>query len=272
MARNRSHRSSKRNCQKRAKPRLSLTLPRPPATSRESARHCGKRTDVRRSVRSSGQRVRPPQAPRRLERERRRRGAARDPRRAARGRRRAAGGQGLHRRGPRARGRRGGDALRSRPATRWSRSSTTRLVETAGRRGRADLELRAEPPRRDPDGRPAGLGQDHHHRPSSRCACKTRERKKVLLASLDMPPPGGAGAAGACWRGRPASRPCRSCRARRRSRSPRARSTAAQRRGLRRPDPRHRRPPAHRRGADERGREIARPRPARTRPCWSPTR
>ena len=57
------------------------------------------------------------------------------------------------------------------------------LVEMLGGDERATLSLGA-PARRDPDGRPAGLGQDHHGRQAG-AAAAARERKKVLLASLD---------------------------------------------------------------------------------------
>ena len=42
---------------------------------------------------------------------------------------------------------------------------------------------------RDPDGRPAGLGQDHDQRQARPAGCGMREHKKVLLASLDTQRP-----------------------------------------------------------------------------------
>ena len=89
----------------------------PDGQEMERARHPGKAevrsarygVDVREPDHPAHRRLRPPQAARRAERGRRRRGDARDPHRAARGRRGAAGGQGLRRPGARARGRPGGD-------------------------------------------------------------------------------------------------------------------------------------------------------------------
>ena len=119
---------------------------------------------VRRANRSAVFGIRPPRRSRRAVREGRRRGDARDPRRPARGRRRPAGGPRVHRQGHRARHRRGGDPLG--PARRpGGQDHLRRPGGDAGRGRRArGPEPLAQSADRDPDGRPAGLGQDHHRR------------------------------------------------------------------------------------------------------------
>ncbi len=88
---------------------------------------------------------------------------------------------------------------------------------------------RAQPRRQsaggDHDGRPAGLGQDDDHRQARQAPDRKRERKKVLMASLDVARPAAQeqlAVLGAPGRGR---RRCRSSPASRRSRSPSARSS-----------------------------------------------
>ena len=78
----------------------------------------------------------------------------------------------------RGRHRRGGDPLG--PAGRpGGQDRLRRPGRDAGRRGRArGPEPRAQPADRDPDGRPAGLGQDHHRRPSWRCAWRKTSARR----------------------------------------------------------------------------------------------
>ena len=52
----------------------------------------------------------------------------------------------------------------------------------------AEVDLAAIPPVADPHGRPAGLGQDHHHRQARPPPAQPRQ-KKVLLAALDTQRP-----------------------------------------------------------------------------------
>ena len=106
---------------------------------------------------AAGDALRGPLA-RQAERGRRRRGDAGDPPRAARGRRQLQGRQILHRDAegalPR---RRGAGEPRPGPAGGQDRQ---RGADGADGRHRARARLRLQRPDRDPDGRPAGLGQD----------------------------------------------------------------------------------------------------------------
>ena len=114
------------------------------------------------------------------------------------------------------------------------------LVEMLGAEGEGALARRAAGAH--PDGRPAGLGQDHHLG-QARAVLQNRDKKRVLMASLDVNRPAAmeqlkvlgeqAGVADAAHHRRPA---------RRRHRQARHRGGA--RRRLRRGHPRHRRPPA----------------------------
>ena len=94
---------------------------------------------------------------------------------AARGRRRAAGGEGLHRAGEGEGARRGGRRQpHAGPGAGGRRAP--RAHRPDGRRQRG-----AQPRRRaagdHPDGRPAGLGQDHHAR-QARASCCARSRRR----------------------------------------------------------------------------------------------
>jgi signal recognition particle subunit SRP54 len=139
-----------------------------------------------------------------------------------------------------------GPAGHARPA--GSRSSTT-SCRGARRRGQVPIDLDA-PAGADPDGRPAGLGQDHHLSAKIAKRLKERTSKKVLMASLDDRRPAAMeqlrvlGEADrrryAADRRGPVGRADRQARAARR-----------QARRLRRRHPRHGRPP-YRRRADGR--------------------
>ena len=125
----------------------------------------------------------------------------------------------------------GGAPLASRPASRSSRSSTTPGRGARRRRGR----YRRPWPRpqravagADPDGRPAGLGQDHHLRQDRAAAAEPRQEEGAAGLARRAPP-GGAAAAARRWRSRRASPACRSSPARRRWRSPSAPWTSARR-------------------------------------------
>ena len=59
------------------------------------------------------------------------------------------------------------------------------LVDTLGSDGQT-IDLNAGATGRDHDGRPAGLRQNHHHRKDSRAVSPQRDKRKVLMASLDI--------------------------------------------------------------------------------------
>ena len=59
------------------------------------------------------------------------------------------------------------------------------LVEMLGGEEPEALNLDADAAGGDPDGRPAGLGQDHHLGQAGAAAIQRMERKKVMMASLD---------------------------------------------------------------------------------------
>ena len=120
-------------------------------------------------------------------------------------------------RDPRARGRPGGAARASRPARWWSRSSTTSWSSCWAARS-SELNLERAAAARGPDGRPAGLGQDHHQRQARLPAAHARSARRCCWprSTCSARPPRSSSR---CWRARPRSRACRSCPARRRSRS-----------------------------------------------------
>ena len=60
-----------------------------------------------------------------------------------------------------------------------------RELARADGRGKRRAQPRRHAARGDPDGRPAGLGQDHHQRQAGEVACASR-RRKPLLASCDV--------------------------------------------------------------------------------------
>ena len=172
-------------------------------------------------------------------------GAARSARGAARSRRRPAGGQGLHRPG-----------RASAPSARRCIKSVTpgqqvvKIVHDAlvdmlgggeGDTG-ADLDLDAAAGA-DPDGRPAGLGQDHHLR-QARAAAARSERKRRCCWPRSTPAARPRRSSWRRWRSRSASTACRSSPARRRCTSPQRAMDRGRRERLRRRHPRHRRPPA----------------------------
>ena len=74
----------------------------------------------------------------------------------------------------------------SNPSSRarwWSRSSMTRWSRRLARRPRPRSQGRAAGA--DPDGRPAGLGQDHDDREDRQAAYRSVKAQRVLMASLD---------------------------------------------------------------------------------------
>jgi hypothetical protein len=207
-------------------------------------------SDVRRPVRASRRHLRPAAPPRRAERGRRERGPARDPRGAARGRRRPSCRQAVRLRRARARRGPGGPALRH----AWPAGGQDRPRPSRGHaRGR---ERGAEPQRlaagAGPDGRPAGIGQDHLDG-EDRAAAEDQGPQEGPDGLARHAPSGGAGAVAhprrAGGRGHAADRP-RAAAGRDRA----ARDAGRAHRGLRRGDAGYRRPPRHRRGADGRGR------------------
>jgi hypothetical protein len=122
------------------------------------------------------------------------------------------------------------------PRARWS----IKIVHDATRRdarlrkARADQPERASPPVADPDGRPPGLGQDHHHRQDRQAACQDARQAQGADGLARHAPSGRAGAARqvlgraerASTRSRSLQRPDA------RSRSPSAPCQAARRRRL----------------------------------------
>ena len=179
---------------------------------------------VRQPVGTAWWNSRSPDAARRAVGGRRRCRAARGAPRAARGRRRARRGALVRRAGEEERGRHRGDQVghagpdgrqaRARPADRDAR-----------------LERRSDRPQRagagrHHDGRPAGLGQNHHHR-EDRAAPHRAGQAQGADGLARHAPSGRDGAArGARPAGRASTR-CRSSRARRRRRSRAARSKPA---------------------------------------------
>ena len=149
--------------------------------------------------------------------------AARGPHRAARGRRLAAGGPLLRPVGRRQGARPGGDQVGDAgPAGGQDRARRAR--RDAARRGRARAPARRLAARADPDGRAAGLGQDHDDR-EARAAAQGPRGQAGADGLARHPPPGGDGAArdprDPGRRRHPADRP----RPGRRSPSPGARSS-----------------------------------------------
>ena len=125
----------------------------------------------------------------------------------------------LHRQGARPRRRRrGGQVGHARPDGRQDRPR--RAGRDAGL-GRRPDRSRRRAARADPDGRPAGLGQDDHDRQDRQAAAPSANGRKVLMASLDTRRPA-ARSSCACSASRPASTRCRSSPARRPCRSPAA--------------------------------------------------
>ena len=102
----------------------------------------------------------------------------------------------------------------SRPARWWSRSCTT--IWSICWAAKSELNLSGPPPARDPDGRPAGLGQDHHQRQARLSAAHEGRRALWPRSTCSARPPRSSSR---CSRTRPESRACRSCPVRRRSRS-----------------------------------------------------
>ena len=165
--------------------------------------------------------------------------------------------------------RRGGDPQRSRPGQVVVKIVHDELVAMLGGDSAASSNLGAPPA----VVLMAGLQGSGKTTTAAKLAPRLQvaERKKVLLASLDVHRPaahGAAGGAGAAGRGREPADRRRPAAAR--HRPPRARDRPAQ--GYDVADPRHRRPPARRRGDDGRGGRGARRSRSRTRPCSSPTR
>jgi signal recognition particle subunit SRP54 len=140
--------------------------------------------------------------------------AMREVRRALhRGRRGAGSGPRFHRPGAREGGRRR-DRQVVKPGQMVVKIVHDELVAMLGEEGVA-IDLNAPRPRRHHDGRPAGLGQDHHHRQDRRAAGRSATSKKVLMASLDTRRPA-AQEQLASSASRSASPRCRSSRASRR--------------------------------------------------------
>jgi signal recognition particle subunit SRP54 len=137
----------------------------------------------------------------------------------------------------------------------------------AGRRRTRSAEDR-QPACDDPDGRPAGLGQDHHHRETGQTA-EGKERQAVLMASLDTNRPAAMEQL-AILGAQIGVDTCPSSRAKTPSRSPSAPRQQATLGGYDVVFAGYRRPSAHRRSADGRGSGGPRHRP-RAKPCWSST-
>ena len=204
-----------------------------------------------------------------LSREGRRRGAARGARRAAGGRRRPAGGARLHRQGQGGGRRRGGDPLG--PARRpGGQDRLRRPGRDAGRRGARAAAPGAQPADRDPDGRPAGLRQDHHDRQAGAAPGEDRAQEGADRLARH-PPPGRHGAAGDPGQAGRGREPADRAPARRAPDIARRALSAARLGGYDVAHPRHRRAHHARRGDDERGGRDRPHRPARPRPCWWPT-
>ena len=176
-------------------------------------------------------------------------GDARGARRAARGRRRAAGRPRLRRPGHRARGRRRGAAL-GHARARWSsRSSTTRWSRCSAREA-AELNLDVNPPAVI---MMVGLQGSGKTTTTAKLAKRLteRERKKVLMASLDVARP--AAQEQLAVLGRQANVDTLPIVAGQQPVEIAKRAIqAAQAAGLRRRAARHRRPPPRRRRADGR--------------------
>ena len=123
---------------------------------------------------------------RQAERGRRRRGDARDPPRPARGRRQLQGRQSLHHDAegalPR---RRGAGEPRPRPAGGQDRQ---RGADRADGRHRPRAGLRLQRPDRDPDGRPAGLGQDDRLRQARPLPARERQEGRRPRRLRRLPP------------------------------------------------------------------------------------
>ena len=141
------------------------------------------------------------------------------------------------------------------------------MIEALGGEGAVPLNLNAAAAGADPDGRPAGLRQDHHLRQDRAAGCRTgRSARCCWPAWTPSAPPRSCS-----WRSWPSRRgvpslpivagqtPVQIAR--------RAMDTGAAR-GLRRRHPGHRRPPVDRPGADGRGARTSAPRPTRPRRCW----
>ncbi len=200
---------------------------------------------VRRSLRP------PPGSPRRrpltrqADRGRRQQGDAPGAPGAARGRRQLQGRQAVHRGGQGARAR----ARRARLAQPRPAGGEDRLrrADDADGRGGARPRTRQARADRDPDGRPAGLGQDHRLRqaraPPARGAQDGRGGGGLRRLPARRGRPAGQGR-------RPGRRPrVRAGHGPRPGRHRRVGARPGQARPPRRPDRRHERPPARRRGA-----------------------
>ena len=146
----------------------------------------------------------------------------------------------------------------ARPWSAWSTGTDRADGRRPGRRLRRTVAGRAAA-RRDPDGRPAGRGQDHHHRQAGALAvrgpahsARPQDRQEESAGGVGRRLPSrrhraveGRGRAGR--RGLPAVRPQPEARGHRPQRD-RPRTPPS----LRRADPGHGRPPGHRRGHDAR--------------------
>ncbi len=184
---------------------------------------------------------------RQAERVRRRRGDARDPPRPARGRRQLQSRQNLHQDAEGALpGLRRAEQPRSRPAGGEDRQRGAGGADGRHRQRAGDGAFR---PDRDPDGRPAGLGQDDRLRQARPLLQEDQQgRRDRRLRRL----PAGRGRA-AGHRRRARRRPRLRARHRRRpGRDRRVGAAAGEDRAPRRPHRRHRRAPAHRPGPDVR--------------------
>ena len=201
---------------------------------------------VRLAFRSARRDPRRPQGQGPAVRGRHQQGHARDPPGAARGRRQLRRRQGLRR--PRTgagHGLRGDGQPHPRPAGRQDRA---RGADQPDGRGRHQALVLEPPAHGDPDGRPAGIRQDHRLRqagpPAGQAEALARAGRLRRLPAGRHPAAADARqvAAGARLRaghGRPGRDGCLGRR-------------AGQGAGARRRDRRHRRPPAHRRSADGR--------------------
>ena len=239
---------------------------RPGAARRLTPSKLGR--DVRPALRPPpGDALRRPLA-RQAERGRRRRRDARDPPRPARGRRQLQGRQSLHRDAegalPR---RRGAREPRPRPAGGEDRQ---RGADRADGRRRPRPRLRLERADRDPDGRPAGLGQDDRLREARPLPRRGTARTSPSPPATSTAPPRssswsrvGERAGAHVYEQGTDARP---------GRDRRVGARPGPRGAPRRADRRHRRPPPRRRGADGRAGARSASGPSPTTSCSSSTR
>ena len=155
---------------------------------------------VRRPFRQAFQDPERADAPRRAHGRGRQRGAARGPPRPARGRRGARGRALLHRQG--ARRAVGAEVVKSvSPGQQVVKIVHDQLVEMLGADAET-IDLNAAAAGRHPDGRPAGLGQDDHHRQDRQAPDRPRDGARADGLARHAPPGRDGAARGAGQAGR----------------------------------------------------------------------